>query len=67
MNFFMVRVASLMEQIHAGYDKPDFSGLSPKEQIEQISIRAHTMVEDQCNVFKRSILQGLKREYYFYA
>ncbi len=60
--FFMVRVASLMEQIHAGYDKPDFSGLSPKEQIEQISIRAHTMVEDQCNVFKRSILQGLKKE-----
>ena len=60
--FFMVRVASLMEQIHAGYNKPDFSGLSPKEQIEEISIRTHRMVEDQGNVFKRSILQGLKKE-----
>lgn len=60
--FFMVRVASLMEQIHAGYDRPDFSGLSPKDQIEEISIRAHRMVEDQGNVFKRSLLQGLKKE-----
>ncbi len=59
--FFMVRVASLMEQIHAGYDKPDFANLTPKQQIKAIAERAHRMVDDQGRIFKRSIIPGLKR------
>ncbi|MDP4143019.1 MAG: RNA degradosome polyphosphate kinase [Bacillota bacterium] len=45
--FFMVRVASLLEQVEAGFQKPDFSGLTPEEQIEKILIRTHEMVDDQ--------------------
>ncbi len=60
--FFMVRVASLMEQIHVGYTKPDFSDLTPEEQIEKISERVHKMVEDQGRIFKRLLLQGVKKE-----
>lgn len=60
--FFMVRVASLMEQIHAGYDKPDFANLTPKQQVKAIAERAHRMVDDQGRIFKRSIIPGLKRQ-----
>ena len=59
--FFMVRVASLMEQIHAGYDKVDFSGMTAKDQVKAIAERTHKMTDDQGRVFKRSILQGLKK------
>jgi len=59
--FFMVRVASLMEQIHANYDKVDFSGMSAKDQVKAIAERTHKMVDDQGRIFRRSILQGLKR------
>jgi len=59
--FFMVRVASLMEQIHAGYEKPDFSGMTARDQVKAIAERTHKMVADQDRVFKRSILLGLKR------
>ena len=30
--FYMVRVASLKDQVHAQYTKPDIAGLSPKER-----------------------------------
>lgn len=59
--FFMVRVASLLEQVHAGYDRPDFSGLAPKEQLKAIAERTHVMVEDQGHVFKRTIAPGLRK------
>ena len=31
--FFMVRVAGIMEQVHANYKKEDPSGLTPKKQL----------------------------------
>ncbi len=60
--FFMVRVASLKEQVKAEYIKPDFSGLTPKEQLEAISIRTHKMVDEQGKYYKRGLLPALKRE-----
>ena len=39
--FFMIRVASLKDQVHAKYTKPDIAGLSPKEQLKEISERTH--------------------------
>lgn len=59
--FFMVRVASLLEQVHAGYEKADFSGMTPKQQLKAIAERTHTMIEDQGNVFKRVIMPGLRK------
>ena len=32
--FFMVRVASLKDQVHAGYTKTDIAGMSSKEQLK---------------------------------
>jgi len=60
--FFMVRVASIIEQIEANYDRPDYSGMEPKEQYVKITHRAHTMVEDQSRIFKRSIIPGLRKQ-----
>ena len=30
--FYMIRVASLRDMVHAGYDKPDIAGLTPLDQ-----------------------------------
>lgn len=38
--FYMVRVASLKDQVHAKYTKADISGLTPREQLE-VSARRH--------------------------
>ena len=35
--FFMVRVASLKDMVHARYTKPDIAGLGPTEQLTKIS------------------------------
>lgn len=59
--FFMVRVASLKEQVKAGYDKPEFAGMTPTDQLEAISERTHRMVEEQGNYYRRSLIPGLKR------
>lgn len=59
--FFMVRVASLKDQVNAGYNKPDPSGLSPKHQLKRISQRAHQMAVDQYNTFNKSLMPRLKQ------
>lgn len=60
--FFMVRVASLKDQVNAGYDKPDPAGMSPKRQLKYISIRVHQMVKDQYNTFNKSLMPLLKKQ-----
>ena len=59
--FFMVRVASLKDQVNAGYCQPDMAGLSPKRQLKQISLRAHEMAREQYNTFTKSVLPRLRR------
>ncbi|MBQ0001534.1 MAG: RNA degradosome polyphosphate kinase [Clostridiales bacterium] len=59
--FYMVRVASLKDQIHAGYDKPDIAGLSPKEQVKQISQQTHELVHSQYSTYTRSLLPALDK------
>lgn len=54
--FFMVRVASLKDQVNAGYHKPDIAGLTPQQQLQAISDRAHKMVREQSSLFRRSLL-----------
>lgn len=59
--FFMVRVASLKDQVHAGYEKTDIAGLTPKEQLGEISKQTHELVHVQYNTFNRSLLPALEK------
>ncbi|MDC7290146.1 RNA degradosome polyphosphate kinase [Blautia schinkii] len=59
--FFMVRVASLKDQVHAGYEKPDIAGMTPKEQLREISAQTHELVHIQYSTFNRSLLPGLEK------
>lgn len=63
--FFMVRVASLKEQVNAGYQKEDFAGYTPKGQLKAISARTHLMMEEQVKHFKRGILPQLRKHHIF--
>lgn len=59
--FFMVRVASLKEQVNVGYEKEDFSGMTPKDILKHISVRVHKMAEDQAQHYKRTLIPALKK------
>ncbi|WP_417203646.1 RNA degradosome polyphosphate kinase [Acetoanaerobium sticklandii] len=60
--FFMVRVASLNDQIIAGYSKKDSAGLLPKEQLDRITLRVHELVSEKYNTYLRSLIPALKKE-----
>lgn len=60
--FFMVRVASLNDQIIAGYSKKDPAGLLPKEQLDKITLRVHELVSEKYNTYLRSLIPALKKE-----
>ena len=49
--FFMIRVASLKDMVHAGYEKPDLSGMLPKEQIDMINKITHELVATQYSTY----------------
>ena len=59
--FYMVRVASLKDQVHAGYTKTDIAGLTAKEQLKQISLQTHELVRDQYEVLNKSLLPALEK------
>lgn len=60
--FFMVKVASLKEQVRLEYEIEDFSGMAPKNILKVISERVHKMVQDQANLYKRVLIPALKKE-----
>ncbi len=60
--FFMVRVASLKDQVNAGFNKKDPSGMTPKQQLKEISLRVHQMVHKQYNVLNRGLLPKLREK-----
>lgn len=59
--FFMVRVASLKDMVHAGYTKPDIAGMTATEQLDAISLKTHELVEQQYKTYNRSLLPLLKQ------
>lgn len=59
--FFMIRVASLKDQVNAGYTKKDISGMTSKEQIDAILKATHKFTVAQYNTYNRSFLPALKR------
>lgn len=59
--FFMIRVASLKDMVHAKYSKKDIAGMTPKEQLKEISEVTHDLVHTQYTTYNRSFLPGLKQ------
>ena len=59
--FFMVRVASLKDLVHANYSKTDIAGLTAREQLEKISKKAHELVNVQYSTYNRSVLVALRQ------
>lgn len=60
--FFMVRVASLKDMVHAGYRKHDIAGMTATEQLAQINVRTRELVENQYNTYNRSLEPLLRKE-----
>lgn len=64
--FFMIRVAGLEQLVEAKINKPDSAGLTPKEQLNQISQVTHKMVKSQYRYLK-AILNILEKENIFFV
>ncbi len=60
--FFMVRVASLKDQVHTGYKKADLAGMTPSEQLTEISAETHKLVKSQYAAYRNEIVPELIRE-----
>ncbi len=61
--FFMVRVAGLKDQVKAGFNKPENkAGLTPKQQLSQISTAGHELVNLQYKTFRETLIPKLKQE-----
>lgn len=60
--FFMVRVASLKDVVHAGYKKKDIAGMTAGEQLEAINRATRELVETQYSTYNRSLLPLLKEQ-----
>ena len=59
--FFMIRVASLKDMVHAKYTKPDIAGMKPEVQLEKIQEKAHSLVQLQYSTYNRSLVPALKQ------
>lgn len=59
--FFMVRVAGIMEQISSGYKKKDPSGLTPKQQLIKINRKTREFLNRQYQCWRKSIKPALNQ------
>jgi polyphosphate kinase len=60
--FFEVRVASVLEMVAIDPKAIGPDGLTPKEQLEQISIHAHKLVDEQYQVLNEILIPELNAE-----
>lgn len=60
--FFMVRVASLKDMVHAKYKKKDIAGMTAREQLSAINVDTRQLVELQYSTFNRSLIPALKSQ-----
>jgi polyphosphate kinase len=59
--FFMVRVASLKDMIHADVKKRDIAGMTAQEQLDAVGKATQAFVKEQYHVYNRAILPMLRR------
>lgn len=60
--FFMVRVASLKDMVHANYKKRDIAGMTASEQLTAINQATRELVNSQYQTFNRSLMPLLNKE-----
>ena len=60
--FFMVRVASLKDQVNAGYKGLDIAGMTAIEQIDAILNYTHDFADRQYSTYNKSLIPSLKKE-----
>lgn len=61
--FFMVRVAGLKDQVKVGFTKPENkAGMTPKQQLANISERTHSLVNLQDETFRKQIIPDLEAQ-----
>ncbi|OAS86643.1 MULTISPECIES: RNA degradosome polyphosphate kinase [Metabacillus] len=61
--FFMVRVAGLKDQVKAGFNKPENkAGMTPKQQLNEIALKTHNLVELQYETYNKVLLPKLNEE-----
>ena len=64
--FFMVRVAGLKDQVKAGFNKPENkAGLTPKFQLNAISLNSHRLIEWQYETFSETFLELMNEKIEF--
>lgn len=59
--FFMIRVASLMDLIYAKCNKPDIAGMKPQDQLTEIIKLCHEFASLQYSTLNRSLIPSLKK------
>lgn len=59
--FFMVRVAGVMDRIHSKPRETDASGMTPELQFEKLTEKIHEFAKKQYSCFNRSLLPSLKK------
>lgn len=60
--FYMVRVASLKDMVHANYKKRDIAGMTAAEQLAAIGSATRKLVDTQYSTYMRSLLPLLEKE-----
>ena len=60
--FFMVRVASLKDMVHANYKKRDIAGMTATEQLTAINETTRELVNTQYSTYMRSLIPLLNKE-----
>ena len=59
--FYMIRVSGIIAQLKENYEKADFSGISPSEQLEAIKNKVSSFTKAQDRVFSE-LKNELKKE-----
>ncbi|MRG86743.1 RNA degradosome polyphosphate kinase [Salinibacillus xinjiangensis] len=61
--FFMVRVAGLLDQVKAGFNRPENkAGLTPIEQLEEISMVSHDLIDKLDDAYLNLLTPLLAKE-----
>lgn len=59
--FFMVRVAGVMDRMHSKPNTPDESGMTPVEQFDKLSTKIHEFAKKQYSCLQHSLIPALKK------
>lgn len=65
--FFMVRIAGLMDQVNVGYNKKGLDGKTPTEQLTEINTITQEMMKRQYNCLLKSLVPELNQNHIFFV